>query len=196
MSSPSQGESVRHLARLDASSSAPRARANPSDALLRIHAARPRARSRLWLLSQRLLPEKALLCARGRPMMKVLLLCLGVASAFVPPASMQQLTRASVTSSADVTMAAKPKPLSPGSNCAPPARHPVHPLLPWHPAWRACRHGRRYRLAAPPLHYGARPASRRRGRAGANPCSSWPLPSGWAVQRCMGGRSLTLNMGD
>merc|ERR1719408_986842 len=29
---------------------------------------------------------------------------------------MQQLTRASVTSSADVTMAAKPKPLSPGSN--------------------------------------------------------------------------------
>jgi hypothetical protein len=64
---------------------------------------------------------------------------LGTASAFAPPASMQQLTRASVSSSADVTMmaakkggfslfgagpasptkpkvTAKAKPLSPGSN--------------------------------------------------------------------------------
>merc|ERR1711871_421140 len=57
-----------------------------------------------------------IVAAPPQPMMKVLLLCLGVASAFVPPASMQQLTRASVTSSADVTMAAKPKTLSPGSN--------------------------------------------------------------------------------
>merc|ERR1719198_2684194 len=34
----------------------------------------------------------------------VLAACVGVAAAFVPPANMQQLTRASVSSSADVTM--------------------------------------------------------------------------------------------
>jgi len=68
-----------------------------------------------------------------------LALCLGLASAFVPPTSMQQLTRASVTPAADVVMGArksfrsnelsvgkasptkpsvsnKAKPLSPGSN--------------------------------------------------------------------------------
>merc|ERR1719326_2665550 len=47
----------------------------------------------------------------------VLAACVGAAAAFVPPASVQQLTRAAVASSADVTMmAGKPKPLSPGSN--------------------------------------------------------------------------------
>jgi len=42
--------------------------------------------------------------------MKITLaLCLGAASAFVPPASLQQLTRASVSSTADVSMMAAKK---------------------------------------------------------------------------------------
>ena len=61
----------------------------------------------------------------------VLAVCLGAVAAFVPPASMQQLTRASVSSAADVSMFSGSgkskgkkteqgfkgaKPLSPGSN--------------------------------------------------------------------------------